>query len=358
MLKVVCDQKIPFLRGVLEPAGIQVEYLPPAKITPEAVRHADALFIRTRTRCDANLLAASAVRFIATCTIGFDHIDRNFLAARNIAWANAPGCNSRSVAQYVAAVVVSMGIGAGKTLGIVGVGHVGGAVEQTARALGLDVMLNDPPRAEREGNAGFAGLDELLANSDAVTVHVPGGDATRNLAGPAFFAAMKPDAPFINTSRGTVADPAALAARQGPLALDVWPGEPDIDRRLLAKAIFGTPHIAGYSTDGKATGTAMGVRAFAAFFGIPELRDFAVGALPPPNGPVFRLPADSQIRAAILHAYDPAEDTARLRRDPAMFENLRNDYPVRREFHAFTLRGAAPENVQTLRLLGFNIEES
>jgi len=358
MLKVVCDQKIPFLRGALEPAGIQVEYLPPAQITPEAVRHADALFIRTRTRCDASLLATSAVRFIATCTIGFDHLDRDFLASRNIAWASAPGCNAQSVAQYVAAVLVSLGIGAGKTLGIVGVGHVGSAVERVACALGLTVLRNDPPRAAREGGAGFAGLDDLLANSDAVTVHVPGGNATRNLAGSAFFAGMKPAALFVNTSRGTVADPAALAARRGRLALDVWPGEPDIDRNLLEKVVFGTPHIAGYSTDGKAAGTTLGVRAFAAFFGIPELREFAVGTLPPPDEPAFRLPAENQIRAAILHTYDPAEDTARLRRDPSMFETLRNDYPVRREFHAFTLRGAAQENLQTLRLLGFNIEES
>ncbi|MEA4862068.1 MAG: 4-phosphoerythronate dehydrogenase [Victivallaceae bacterium] len=356
-MKVVCDQKIPFLPGALEHAGIQVEYLPPAKITPEAVRHADALFVRTRTRCDARLLDAAAVRFIATCTIGFDHLDTEYLAKRGIAWASAPGCNAQSVAQYVAAVLASLGIGSGKTLGIVGVGHVGRAVERVALAIGMRVLRNDPPRAAREGSAAFVPLRELLATSDAVTVHVPGGDATRNLAGLEFFAGMKPDALFINTSRGTVADPAALASRWGPLVLDVWPGEPDIDRALLEKTVFGTPHIAGYSSDGKANGTAMGIRAFADFFGIEALRDFDVRALPPPGEPDFRLPERDQIRAAILHTYDPAEDTAKLRRNPALFETIRNDYPVRREFHAFSLHGAAPENLHPLSQLGFNIEE-
>lgn len=357
-MKVVCDQKIPFLRGVLEPVGIEVKYLPPAMFTPETVRNADALFVRTRTACGAPLLEGSAIKFIATCTIGFDHIDAAYLAARNIAWASAPGCNAGSVAQYVAAVLAALGFGTDKTVGIVGVGRVGSAVEKTVRALGMRVLRNDPPRAEREGADGFVPLDVLLAASDVVTVHVPGGEETRDLASAAFFAAMKPGALFINTSRGTVAAPAALAARRDPTVLDVWPNEPAIDRALLERVAFGTPHIAGYSTDGKANGTAMGVRAFAEFFGIAKLRNFAVPELPPPAEPRLALPPRDQIRAAILHTYDPATDTANLRRDPAGFENLRNDYPVRREFHAFTLRSAAPENMETLSCLGFNLEES
>lgn len=357
-LKVVCDSKIPFLKGAMEPFGVDCRYLPPSEIDAAAVRDADALIVRTRTKCNAGLLEGSTVRFIATATIGFDHLDVDYLAGRGIVWRSAPGCNAKSVAQYVGAILSRVGW-RGKTIGIVGVGHVGSQVAELAAALGMTVLLNDPPRAEREGGAGFVALERLLAASDIVSMHVPDEPSTRDLAGGKFFAAMKSGALFVNSSRGSVVDEAALSASDVDFVLDVWKNEPAIRRDLMAGALFSTPHIAGYSTDGKANGTGMAVRALAEFFQIDMLRDFKVTAVPPPENPVIDLDGmdgSAAVAAAILHSYDVERDSLALRAAPETFERLRNDYWLRREFPAFTVVNAGSGCRDALRRLGFKMQ--
>lgn len=375
-MKIVCDNKIPFIRGVFEPWA-EVVYLPGAETTPAVVRDADAVVTRTRTRCDAALLAGSSVRVVASATIGYDHIDTAWCEAHGILWRNAPGCNSSSVKQYIAAVLCTLARRHGLrldalTLGVVGVGNVGSKVAEAAALLGMRVLLCDPPRARAEGAEGFVDLDTLVAQSDIVTLHVPlsreGEDATWHLFDESRLAAMRPDQFLINSSRGPVVDGAALrAALQAKAlrgaALDVWEGEPEPDRALMALLDIATPHIAGYSADGKANGTRMSVRTVAAVLGLP-LADWRPADIPAPAQPLeFSLDASGKSRQevlseAILHTYDILADDRALRAHPERFEQLRGDYPVRREPTAFTLRlqGGDPALADALAALGFHIQ--
>ena len=323
-MKIVCDDKIPFLRGVFEPYA-EVVYLPGAAITSSDVRDADALVTRTRTRCDRALLEGSSVRVIASATIGYDHIDTAWCSEHRIEWANAPGCNSGSVAQYISSVLVvlasrfDLDLG-NMTLGIVGVGHVGSKVARVAQALGMRVLLNDPPRALAEGSDGFVSLEEVIAGSDIITLHVPLSDSTRYLFDASRLSEMRPDQILINTSRGEVVCGDALkeALRNGRLkaaVLDVWEHEPDIDPELAQLVEIATPHIAGYSLDGKAAGTTAAVRVVARALGINELTDWSAN-LPP---------------AAGNDTYDVTRDSDALKSDLSFFEHLRETYPVRRE---------------------------
>ena len=375
-MKIVWDNKIPFIRGVFEPWA-EVVYLPGAETTPAVVRDADAVVTRTRTRCDAALLAGSSVRVVASATIGYDHIDTAWCEAHGILWRNAPGCNSSSVKQYIAAVLCTLARRHGLrldalTLGVVGVGNVGSKVAEAAALLGMRVLLCDPPRARAEGVEGFVDLDTLVAQSDIVTLHVPlsreGEDATWHLFDEARLAAMRPDQFLINSSRGPVVDGAALRAALQAKALrgavlDVWEGEPEPDRALMALLDIATPHIAGYSADGKANGTRMSVRTVAAVLGLP-LADWRPADIPAPAQPLeFSLDASGKSRQevlseAILHTYDILADDRALRAHPERFEQLRGDYPVRREPTAFTLRlqGGDPALADALAALGFHIQ--
>ena len=375
-MKIVCDNKIPFIRGVFEPWA-EVVYLPGAETTPAVVRDADAVVTRTRTRCDAALLAGSSVRVVASATIGYDHIDTAWCEAHGILWRNAPGCNSSSVKQYIAAVLCTLARRHGLrldalTLGVVGVGNVGSKVAEAAALLGMRVLLCDPPRARAEGAEGFVDLDTLVAQSDIVTLHVPlsreGEDATWHLFDEARLAAMRPDQFLINSSRGPVVDGAALRAALQAKALrgavlDVWEGEPEPDRALMALLDIATPHIAGYSADGKANGTRMSVRTVAAVLGLP-LADWRPADIPAPAQPLeVSLDASGKSRQevlseAILHTYDILADDRALRAHPERFEQLRGDYPVRREPTAFTLRlqGGDPALADALAALGFHIQ--
>ena len=374
-MKIVCDDKIPFLRGVLEPFA-EVVYLPGKQTTAEVVRDADAIITRTRTKCNAELLSGSSVKVIATATIGFDHIDTGWCERNGIIWRNAPGCNSWSVKQYISSVLVSLarryGLDLTKmTLGVVGVGNVGSKVAEAASLLGMKVLLNDPPRARREGPQGFVSLDELMAQSDIVTLHVPltkeGEDATWHLFDAARIARLRPDQFLFNSSRGPVVDNAALrdalkAKTLRGAVLDVWENEPDIDRELMGLVEYSTPHIAGYSADGKANGTTMSVRTVASVLGLP-LTDWTASGVPAPAQPLaFCIDvagkSDAEVLAeAILHTYDVQRDSDALRAAPDQFEKLRGDYPVRREPTAFslTLRGGTAAQAETLSRLGFQI---
>lgn len=380
-LKIVADANIPLLAEALGPLG-EVVALPAERITAEAVRAADALLVRSVTKVGPALLGSSAVRFVATATIGFDHVDLAYLASRGIGFAYAPGSNARSVAEYVLAAVFTLA-GAGgwrvadKVLGIVGCGNVGGRLARMAEALGLRVLRNDPPLARRTRDPRYVPL-EALAEADIVTFHVPlsrqGPDATHHMISERLLAGLKRGAAVINTSRGSVADPAALkkAADSGhaaALVLDVWEGEPNIDLDLLGRVRLATPHIAGYSYDGKVNGTRMVLDALCRHFGIVRPWDPAP-LLPPPPVPRVRLAAGAAAQAALAQAiraaYDIEADDARLRAaadEPPeargrFFTNLRKTYPVRREFPFVTveLAGRDPAVESALRALDFPVE--
>ncbi|MDR2118882.1 MAG: 4-phosphoerythronate dehydrogenase [Tannerellaceae bacterium] len=374
-MKIVADHKIPFLRGALEPFA-DVVYLPGDAIAPSDLADADAILTRTRTRCDAALLGGSRVRLIATATIGYDHIDTAYCEASGIRWINAPGCNAASVQQYIAAAIVTWVNARGLrlqnlTLGVVGVGNVGSQVAKAGAALGMRVLRNDPPRADREGAETFTPLEELLGQSDIVTCHTPltrdGLYPTYHLASGAFFAQMKARALYINSSRGAVADTAALKralqTRLSACILDVWEGEPTIDSELLEKAFIGTPHIAGYSCDGKANGTAACVREAGRFFGLDIPPDWYPAAVPPPPMPATlhidcrRKTREQVFFEAITHTYPVWEDSRMLKQSPGSFERLRGDYRIRREFGSFSLHlnQADGTTVDALQALGFKI---
>ena len=368
-MKIVADDKIPFLKGVFEPWA-KVLYLPGGSIAPADVADADALIVRTRTRCGEALLAGSRVRFVASATIGFDHIDAPALEKLDIRWTNAPGCNAASVAQYAAAVLLGFGIPLeGRTLGVVGVGHVGKLVAAVGEALGMKVLLNDPPRAEAEGPEKFVSLDTIRRESDVVTLHVPkeagGAHPTVGLIDGAFFAGLKPGARLISAARGEVVDEAALkeALRSGRLAdaaVDVWRNEPEIDPELLSLVRFATPHIAGYSTDGKANGTTAAVRFVAEGLGIGALCDWRAIPPPPAGGDLIELPAAmpeaEALRFALRRTFDLDGASAALKADRSAFEALRGSAPLRREAPAYRVRGAMRDVLQKkLAGLGFRL---
>ena len=245
-MKIIIDDKIPFIKGVLEPYA-EVVYLPGSMFAHGNVFDADALIIRTRTKCDEALLKGSSVKFIATATIGYDQIDTAWCEANGIAWTNAPGCNSGSVCQYMSSVLATLSSHFGfsfedVTLGVVGVGNVGSKVAQLGWNLGMKVLLNDPPQAREKGFAQFVPLDEILNMSDIITLHVPlnnsGSDKTFHLFDASTFRCMPRRSILINSSRGEVVDNDALknalkTKTIGASVLDVWENEPDIDPELL-----------------------------------------------------------------------------------------------------------------------------
>ena len=279
-MKIVADANIPLLADAFGPLG-EVTALPADCITPEAVHGADALLVRSVTKVGAPLLEGSRIRFVATATIGVDHIDEAYLASKGIGFAYAPGSNARSVAEYVLAAMTVLGERGGydfrrQTLGIVGCGNVGGRLARMAEGLGMRVLRNDPPLARETHDPRFVPI-EAMAEADVVTFHVPlsreGPDATYGMIGARLLGMLKPGVTVINTSRGGVGDPAALrqtcdSGRLGALVLDVWKGEPEIDVHLMARVSIATPHIAGYSYDGKVNGTRMILEALCRHFGV------------------------------------------------------------------------------------------
>jgi len=380
-VKIVADANIPLLREAFGPLG-EVRALPADAITPSAVADADALLVRSVTRVDADLLDESRVRFVATATIGTDHVDTAYLAQRHIGFASAQGSNARSVAEYVLAALCVLARRAGRdlfglTVGIVGVGNVGGRLAGMLEALGLAVLRNDPPLARRTGDPRYLPLD-ALAEADVVTFHVPltrtGRDATHHMVNAGLLERLQARVWLLNTSRGAVADTETLAealddGRLGALVCDVWEGEPDIPAHLLERADLATPHVAGYSYDGKVSGTRMVLEALREHFGIERAWDPGP-LMPPPAHPRVEVPAGAgaqeALGRAVRAAYDIERDDARLRevleRPPevraACFKALRRDYPVRREFPETTavLGEADPAIAETLVAAGFPVE--
>ncbi len=376
MIKIVADNKIPFLKGVLEPYA-EVVYLPGAKIAKADLLDADGLIVRTRTKCRRDLLEGTSIKFVATATIGFDHIDGAYCDSKGITWTNAAGCNSSSVAQYIASTVLNLAVEkkfrlSDMTIGIVGVGNVGSKVAKFAKTAGMKVLLNDPPRARKEGEEGFVSLERIKAEADIITFHVPltmdGPDKTYHMANKIFFSSTAKRAWFINSSRGEVTDTAELKniLKTGRIAgaiLDVWENEPNIDLEMLTLAKFATPHIAGYSTDGKANGTAMSVQALSKFFGIRELEAWYPKDVPKPEISTIRIDCKGKTKEQVLleavkFTYDVREDDQRLRAAPETFEKLRETYPLRREFPVYKIELAnnTADFAGILGKLGFDAE--
>ena len=348
-MKIVIDDKIPYIEEKLHLFADEVVALPGAKISADDVRDADALIVRTRTRCDEQLLKGSKVQFVATATIGFDHIDAEYLDRAGIRWTNCPGCNSGSVAQYVECSLLLLQSELGvdlrqSTIGIVGCGHVGSKVRAVAERLGMRILVCDPPleastsqqisSAHQPSPVTFVPMDVLEREADIITFHVPlmrsGQYATYHLADAAFFRRLQRTTIIINTSSGEVVSGDALLqaldeGRVRDAVLDVWEHEPQLDVRLLQRVFIGTPHIAGYSADGKVNADNMVVDALCRHFHLPH-----PGCIVPPpletkiceNG----APADR-----CLSFYDPRTDSNHLKSDPTQFEYLRNHYPLRRE---------------------------
>ena len=336
-MKVVIDNKIPYIREAMEALADEVVYLPGKEITASVVRDADALITRTRTQCNRQLLEGSKVRFIGTATIGFDHIDTEYCREAGITWSNCPGCNAGAVEQYLHSVLLLLQQEKhvelkDACLGIVGVGHVGSHILSLAERLGMRILLNDPPRADR-GEEGFVSLETLARECDIITFHTPlernGEYRTFHLADRAFFHSLRKKPYIINTSRGEVVETEAILEALdkgliGGTVLDVWENEPHINLELLDKVFIGTPHIAGYSADGKANATRMVLEAFCRFFG--KEMNFHIAA---PEQPHREYDSDERVRQ--LQMYNPHDDCDMLRAHPELFEQLRGDYVLRKE---------------------------
>lgn len=342
-LKIVADKAIPFLEGVFDPYADMI-YLPGDKIGPEDVKDADVLMVRTRTKCNADLLEGSKLKFIATATIGTDHIDFPYCDSKGIVVRNAPGCNAGGVMEYVFSALYGLASRKsislqGDTIGIIGVGHVGSLIERMGRALGFKILKCDPPRAEAEGSFGFCDLEYLLQNSQIVTLHVPLDETTRGMANSEFFSLMQPGAFFINAARGEVVCDDALKAaipKLGPVIIDTWNHEPDIDLDLMDKVAIATPHIAGYSYQGKQNGTAAAVRAVAHYFGITELYEFFPKTDLPENEAVkldLKGLNQGEIASVLQYNYPIFTDDFMLRLNPENFDKLRSEYNYRREVY-------------------------
>ena len=352
-MNILVDENIPYGMEAFGTLGA-VRRAHGRAITREMLTDVEALVVRSITKVYASLLDGTPVRFVGTCTIGEDHIDKPYLAQRGTAFSSAPGCNANSVAEYVVTALFLLAAKYGfdlssKRLGIVGVGNVGSKVFRKASALGMTCVLNDPPLAEKTGDPVYRPLDEIL-ECDIVTFHTPlnkGGDhPTWHLADRAFLQSLRPGTILLNTSRGAVVDNGALKEALGSrhihaAVLDVWENEPTPDMELLQSVDIATPHIAGYSFDGKVNGTRQIYEALCGVLGVQPTWD-PKPILPPPLIP--ELVADPDDPGAVAQAarsvYDLTGDDKRMRGIASLpaaeqgcyFDRLRKEYPVRREF--------------------------
>ncbi len=354
-------------------------------IAPEHVRDAEILAIRSITKVDRRLLEGSRVRFVGTATIGTDHMDIPYLEAKGIKWCHAPGCNANSVSEYITSAWLYLAERyelnlSDLTLGVIGVGNVGSLVVKKAEALGMRVIQNDPPKFDLTGDELFRPLDELLPQSDIVTIHVPltreGPYPTFHLADQGFFEKLKDGAIFVNTARGEVMETDALlqalgSGRVSHAVIDTWENEPVFSVPLLDAVAIGTPHIAGHSFEGKVCGTVMVYREACRFLGLPATWS-PEGLLPEPAVPEVSVDASNRrdelvLREVVKQVYDIEQDDADLRAgrnmDPeargAYFDRLRRDYPQRREFRFTRVKvfNGSSGLIERFRRLGFETEE-
>lgn len=342
-MKLVIDNSIPFMQGLFEPYG-EVVYKVGQEISHEDIKDADGLIIRSRTQCDEAMLSGTEVKMIATATVGTDHIDIPFCNNQGINIAAASGCSSGAVTNYVFSALYGCASRKsielkGKTFGVIGAGRAGAKVVDMARVLGFSVLVYDPIRQDTEGSSEFCSLDELLEGSDIISVHAPLTNSTRGMCNAEFFEKMRYGAFFINTARGEIVveeDLIAAAPKLGPIILDVWHNEPNINPGLLRIADIATPHISGYTLQAKIQSAIMVVRATARFFGIPELYDFI-----PNDESVSRDSvhvdvagmSQGEIASTFQYNYPIFTDDFMFRMAPENFLKMRQNYRYRREFH-------------------------
>ena len=375
-MKILADAHIPYLRGVAEQFG-DVEYLSGNQFSRETIKDKDALIVRTVTHFGEEILSGTNVKLICSATIGYDHIDTEYCDTHNIAWRTAPGCNANSVEQYVTASLLYLAEKYNfdlkeKTIGIIGVGNVGSKVEVACKKLGMHVLLNDPPRYEREkGREGekpiFVDLETIKRESDIITLHTPltktGKHKTYHLADEYFFNTLGKKPFIINSCRGSVVDNQAVknavkSKKVSGAVIDCWENEPDIDQELLQLVDIATPHIAGYSADGKWTATKMSLENLNNFFG-SGIDPIKLIPLPSPENMVINLNGiapTNQLAYAIWHTYNPMQETKNLQENPDKFYWFRSNYPLRREYYAYEVTNASPEIVPVLKQLGFNVQ--
>ena len=379
-MKIVCATGMPFAMEAFGTLG-QASVLEGRAISAADVKEAEILAVRSTTQVNRRLLEGSRVRFVGTATIGTDHMDIPYLESAGIAWCGAPGCNANSVSEYFVAGLLCLARRhgfrlQGKTVGVVGVGNVGSRVVDKARALGLNVLQNDPPKREQTGAPALIPLSEMLPQCDIVTLHVPltvdGPCPTAGLAAESFFRMLKPGAVFINAARGGVMDSEALLraladGRVSHTLVDTWEDEPAFRTDLLARVDVGTPHIAGHSFEGKVNGTAMVYQSACRFLGLePTWTPDAL--MPSPTVPEVTIDARSRdeediLREVVRQVYDIERDDRDLRAGAVAddsqrarhFDRLRREYPMRREFRFTRVRVSHGSDalIRALSRLGF-----
>ncbi len=380
-MKITAAENIPLACEAFSELG-EVSVFSGREVPAGLVRESDILLVRSTTRVDESLLKGSSVRFVATATIGFDHVDVDYLKRRGIGFTTAAGSNANSVAEYIVTALLILARRRGlslseQTLGVVGIGNVGSLVVRKAETIGMQVLQNDPPLERRTGEKRFRPLDELLEQADILSFHIPlvreGADATYHIADKGLLGRMKRGSFLFNTSRGAVVDSQALlralaAGRPAAAVLDVWEGEPQLDTGIVKAVELGTPHIAGHSYDGKINSTVMIHHAACEHFHVQS--SWQPPALPLPSHPVIEVPSgDAQaqevLTAVTTSAYDLEADDRALRRmceapakeRPALFDSFRKGYAVRREFRGFKVdqKRLHPGTAAMLQELGFQL---
>lgn len=368
-MKIIADKNIPYLKGIAEHFG-EVTYLDGAAFARHTIKDADTLIVRTVTHFGEEILKDTNVKLICSATIGYDHIDTAYCDSHDIAWTNAPGCNSGSVQQYIISSLIAIAQKKGfdlkdKVIGIVGVGNVGKKVAKACEILGMKVLLNDPPRQKVEVG-DFVDLQTIKNNADIITFHTPltkeGEYKTYHLADESFFLSLKKKPLIINSARGGIIDTQAIkeALKKDLISgavIDCWENEPQIDLEYLSMANIATPHIAGYSADGKANATRMSLNSIAEYYNLDK-NPISLVKEPNPVNPVIDMDAfkNNRIYEAILATYNPKDDFSRLASYPETFKQLRNEYPLRREYFAYQVKNATREEAVILSQLGFQID--
>jgi erythronate-4-phosphate dehydrogenase len=379
-MNIIADKSIPYIGHFFNSIG-NLTLLDSKEISQSALKNTDILVVRTVTQVNQELLEGTPIKYVATATSGYDHIDIDYLNTKDIGFAHAPGCNARSVAEFVLSslFVVSELKGfelINKSVAIIGCGNVGSIVSSFINGLGLDCHRYDPPRQKNEDKVNFSTLNDIKM-ADIITIHVPlvshGPYKTSNLINADFLSGLKPNVVLINTSRGDVIDEKSLChfidSNSGcSIVLDVWKNEPDINIELLHKVSIATPHIAGYSLDGKFKGTYEIYKKVCDYFKIKYTKSELICLPEYENNHIQLGEYDNEIDAikmATLASYDVRTDSAALsnlqnvddHNKAGYFSGLRNNYSIRREFSSMTV--SLPERNNSLQrkieIFGFNV---